>query len=82
MFNILDYMYNKLNGREVIILPYRIKETRKMKGFTQKELSEKAGVSRTIISKLENDEEIVTSTDTLKKIAEALNVNVSTIFLD
>lgn len=63
-------------------MQYRIKEARKAKGFTQTELSEKAGVSRTIISKLENDEEIVTSTDTLKKIAEALNVNISTIFLD
>lgn len=63
-------------------MQYKIKEVRIKKGFTQEELSKKSGVSRGIISKLESNEEVVTSTDTLKRIARALNVSVSSIFLD
>ena len=63
-------------------MQYKIKEVRIKKGFTQEELSKKSGVSRGIISKLESNEEVVTSTDTLKRIAMALNVSVSSIFLD
>lgn len=61
---------------------YKVKEIRIKNGFTQEELSRKSGVSRAIISKLECNEEVVTSTDTLKRIANALNVSVSAIFLD
>lgn len=61
---------------------YKVKEIRIKNGFTQEELSRKSGVSRAIISKLESNEEVVTSTDTLKRIANALNVSVSAIFLD
>lgn len=60
---------------------YRIKEKRLEMKMSQDELSQKANVSRAIISKLENDEEVVTSTETLKKLASALNCKVSEIFL-
>lgn len=50
--------------------------------MTQKELSESAGVSRSIISGLESGTIQKTSTDTLSKIANALGKKVSEIFLD
>ena len=50
--------------------------------MTQEELSKRSGVSRQIIYKLENDMNTVTSTETLKRIASALNRKVSEIFLD
>ena len=62
-------------------MEYRIKQFREKKGMTQEGLSEKSGVSRATISKLENSEEVETSTETLKKIANALNCKVSDIFL-
>lgn len=49
--------------------------------MTQEELARKSGVSRAIISKLENEEEVVTKTSTLMKIADALNCKVGDIFL-
>lgn len=61
---------------------YRIKECREERKMTQEELSKRSGVSRQIIYKLENDMNTVTSTETLKKIAVALNKKVSEIFLD
>ena len=61
---------------------FRVKEEREKKGMTQEELSKKAGVSRTIISGLESGTINVTTTKTLKKIAEALGKNVSDIFLN
>lgn len=54
---------------------YRLK--RKM---TQEELSRKAGVSRTTIISIERGEAKVTKTDTLVKLAKALNASVNKIF--
>ena len=50
--------------------------------MSQVELSRKANVSRTIISGLESGTITVTTTDTLLKIARALNKNVSDIFFE
>ena len=61
---------------------FRVKEEREKKSMTQEELAKKAGVSRTIISGLESGTINVTTTKTLKKIAEALGKNVSDIFLN
>lgn len=58
----------------------KLKQYRKEKKLTQTELSKKSGVSRTIISSLENQKEIITTTGTLKKIANALERQVSEIF--
>lgn len=61
---------------------YKVKELRLARGMTQEELSRKSGVSRQIISNLENDDITVTSTNTLVRIAKALDAKVSDIFLD
>lgn len=59
----------------------RLKAFREEQGMSQEELSEKTGLSRTTISKIENNEEAVVSTKTISKIAEVFNVAPSEIFL-
>ena len=61
---------------------FKIKEAREKAGMSQDELSKKSGVSRTIISGLETGTINVTTTRTLRKIAEALGIKVSDIFLN
>lgn len=58
----------------------RIAKERETLGLTQVELSEKANVSRAIISGLESGRVTVTTTETLQKIAKALNKSVGDIF--
>ena len=60
---------------------YRIKELRERQGMTQETLSEKAGIARATLSKLENNDEDQTTTKTLLKLAEALNVTINELFL-
>lgn len=60
---------------------YRVKEVRKKRGLTQEELAKKARVARGIIVRLESDEEFNTSTNTLNKIAQALECSMAEIFL-
>lgn len=62
-------------------MPFKIKEARKEKGFTQEELAKRANVSRATIIGLENGTIAVTTTETLTKIAGALDKKVSDIFL-
>lgn len=62
-------------------MAYKVKYFREKKKMTQEELSEKSGVSRAIISRLESGEEVVTTTETLIKIASALDRKVGDIFL-
>lgn len=61
---------------------YKIKECREEKNMTQSELAKRANVSRTIISGLESGAIKVTTTETLLKIASALNKKVTEIFFD
>lgn len=63
-------------------MPFKIREARKASGFTQEELAKRAKVSRATIIGLENGSITVTTTETLTKIAGALNKNVSEIFLE
>lgn len=58
----------------------KIKQIRKKIGMTQQELSEKSGISRPYISKLENNECNIIKSSTMVAIANALNKPVSTIF--
>lgn len=58
-----------------------IRKIRESKNMTQQELSEKSGVSRAIISALETRPEVVTTTATLQKISDALELKVSDLFL-
>lgn len=54
-------------------MPFKIREARKEKGFTQEELAKRANVSRATIIGLENGSVTVTTTETLTKIAGALD---------
>lgn len=64
------------------IMLYRLKELREQRKMSQEELSEKAGVSRQIISSLESgNNEVNTTTATLQKLSAALNCSLSEIFL-
>ncbi|MBE6933677.1 MAG: helix-turn-helix transcriptional regulator [Ruminococcaceae bacterium] len=60
---------------------YKIKDIRESLGLTQEQLAEKSGVSRTIISGLENGTDRATTTKTLLKIASALGTTVDQFFL-
>lgn len=62
-------------------MEFRIREIREGKGMTQTELSEKAGITRATIWKLETGEEEVTTSKTLEKIANALGVTIGELFL-
>lgn len=59
----------------------RLKEFRLESGMSQEELSEKSGISRTTLSKIENNEEATVSTRTVAKLAEVFGVKASEIFL-
>lgn len=63
-------------------MEFRIKELRERVNLTQTELSERSGVSRSIISGLESGRIKWTSTKTILKIAEALNVQAEDIFFN
>lgn len=62
-------------------MEYKIREFREAGGMSQQELAKKAGVSRATISGLESGALKITTTETLIKIASALNRKVSEIFL-
>ncbi len=54
----------------------RIKELRRQRGFTQRQLAEKVGVDFTYLSKIENDRlEHTPSLKTLQDLARALEVD-------
>lgn len=59
---------------------FKIRECRNEINMSQEELSKKSGVSRTIISGLENGTITVTTTETLLRIARAMNKKVVDIF--
>lgn len=59
---------------------YRIKTIREQLGMTQVQLAQKSGISRTTIWALENGTDKVTTTQTLKKLADAMNVTVDDLF--
>lgn len=61
---------------------FKLKEERERKHISQEMLAELSGVSRATISKLENNAVDVCSSNTLVKLADALNVNVSALFME
>jgi transcriptional regulator with XRE-family HTH domain len=71
---------NKSQKRKETKMGYKIKEVREAKGMSQEELAEKANVSRTTVWNLETNPNAETTTQTLKKIADALGTTVSAIF--
>lgn len=62
-------------------MPFKIKEARIECGYTQEELARRSNVSRATIAGLESGATVVTTTETLIKIADALGKKVSDIFL-
>lgn len=62
-------------------MPFKVKQKRIEQKITQEELAEKSGISRATISALENGHLKKTTTDTLLKLAAALNCSPSDIFL-
>lgn len=59
----------------------KVREFRLKAGLKQEELAEIAGVGRTVISQLENGTRDVITTDTMFKLAKALNTDAKNIFL-
>lgn len=58
----------------------KVREEREKQGISQEQLSNKSGVSRTIISALENNKTDVITNITLEKIAKALGKSITEIF--
>lgn len=61
-------------------MEYRIKEIRESQHISQEALAKAAGVSRTIISGLEQGTTRTTTVSTLLKISSALKVSINDIF--
>lgn len=58
----------------------KLREIRRSKGFTMKELSKKSKVSQSYISDLENEKNNKPSIDILNKLAKALEVPITDLF--
>lgn len=71
-----------MNRKEDSKMGFKIRECRNEINMSQEELSKKSGVSRTIISGLENGTITVTTTETLLRIARAMNKKVVDIFFE
>lgn len=59
----------------------RLKSIREERGISQEELAKRTGLSRTTISKIENNEEVNVTTRTIATISEVFGVSPSDIFL-
>ncbi|MEA4900340.1 helix-turn-helix transcriptional regulator [Desulfitobacterium sp.] len=55
----------------------KIKEMRKIRNYTARQLSELSGIARSLISQLETGKRQSTSMDTIYRLAKALDVPVS-----
>lgn len=64
----------------MVTIKFKLREVREEKGVTQEELAEKSGVSRTTISLIESGRADCVKTDTLSKLADALDKKSQTFF--
>ena len=62
-------------------MKYRIKELRKQQHISQETLMELSGVSRATLSKLEARPTSAVTVETLEKLASALKVDITELFL-
>lgn len=62
------------------VIGKNIKKYRKLKGLTQRELAEKLLLSESFIAKLESTTYQTISIDTLKQIADTLNIKIGKFF--
>lgn len=60
----------------------KIRELRRSKNYSARELSERSGVARSLISQLETGKRQSTSMDTVYRLAKALNVPVTSILTE
>lgn len=58
---------------------HQLKDFRKLKGFTIRELADRSGVSAAYISQLENANRGIPSPEVLMKLSEGLNVSYSAL---
>jgi|GEM_PF-288200 len=59
----------------------KLRDLRKLKGFTIRELSDRSGVSAAYISQLENGNRGIPSPDVLAKLSEGLNISYSELMV-
>lgn len=59
----------------------RLKDLREERGISQERLAVLSGISRTTLSKIENNEEVNVNTRTIAKLADFFGVKPSDIFL-
>ena len=58
----------------------KLRQARNEANMSQEELAKKSGISRTTISGIENNEDVVVKTSTIIAIANALNKRAQDIF--
>lgn len=69
-----------MNRKENMILADNLLDLRFIHRLSQKDLAEKAGVSRTVISKIENGFSDSVTLETLRKLSSALNTELFLFF--
>lgn len=62
------------------MLSNRVKAIRTEKKISQHELSRRAGISREVLSKIENGEEVTLSTVSIISISDALEASIHDVF--
>ena len=72
-----DGMTNSKQGQTYNVIGKNIKKYRKLKGMTQRELAERLLLSESFIAKLESVTYQSISVDTLKQIADVLEVHIA-----
>lgn len=64
----------------MVVMQNKLRQARDDANMSQEELAKKSGISRTTISGIENNEDIVVKTSTIIAIANALNKRAQDIF--
>ena len=75
-------MTNSKQGETYNVIGKNIKKYRKLKGITQRELAERLLLSESFIAKLESVTYQSISVDTLKQIADVLDVHVAFFIIE
>lgn len=79
-FHDAEYAHAYMESRAVTKIAAQIHALRKDRGWTQKQLAEKAGVAQERVSKIESGDFSSLTMKTLQKFARAFDVNLSVAF--
>ena len=71
----------RTDRKEGLAMECRVKELREKLGMTQEDLAKKAGVSRNLISMLENGKDVNITKRTMQALSKALDTPINNIFL-